>query len=120
MKRAAVAFLFFALLAGMWELAVRSGRWSAVLLPSPIFVAEYIWAALLDGTLLESTWVTLKRLLLGYVAGVIIGLPLGLLTSTSQIFEDTIGALALGFQTLPSVCWLINGLARPLDHTSWN
>ena len=36
----------------------------------------------------------------------IIGLPLGLLTSTSQILEDTIGALALGFQTLPSVCWV--------------
>jgi len=106
MKRIAVALLFFAVLTAVWELAVRSGRWSAVLLPSPIFVAEYIWGALLDGTLLESTWVTLKRLLIGYIAGVIIGLPLGLLTSTSQIFEDTIGALALGFQTLPSVCWV--------------
>ena len=106
MKRMAVALFFFAVLIGLWELAVRSGRWSPVLLPSPIFVAEYIWAALLDGTLLESTWVTLKRLLLGYAAGVIIGLPLGLLTSTSQVFEDTIGALALGFQTLPSVCWV--------------
>jgi NitT/TauT family transport system permease protein len=106
MKRTAVALLFFAMLIGLWELAVRSGRWSIVLLTSPIFVAEYIWGALLDGTLLESTWVTLKRLLIGYAAGVIIGLPLGLLTSTTQILEDTIGSLALGFQTLPSVCWV--------------
>lgn len=106
MRRFASAFLFFAALVGVWELAVRSGRWSAVLLPSPIFVAEYIWAALLDGTLVESTWVTLKRLLIGYAAGVLIGMPLGLLTSTSQVFEDTLGALALGFQTLPSVCWI--------------
>jgi sulfonate transport system permease protein len=106
MKRTAVALLFFAMLIGLWEIAVRSGRWSVVLLPSPIFVAEYIWGALLDGTLIESTWVTLKRLLIGYAAGVIIGLPLGLLTSTTQILEDTIGSLALGFQTLPSVCWV--------------
>lgn len=106
MKRAAVALLFFAALVGAWELAVRSGRWSAVLLPSPVFVAEYIWYALLDGTLPESTWVTLKRLLVGYAAGVLLGLPLGLLTSTSQFLEDTLGALALGFQTLPSVCWV--------------
>jgi NitT/TauT family transport system permease protein len=106
MKRLAVALLFFAALIGLWELAVRTGRWSIVLLPSPIFVGEYIWNALLDGTLLESTWVTLKRLLVGYAVGVLIGLPLGLLTSTSQAFEDTIGALALGFQTLPSVCWV--------------
>jgi NitT/TauT family transport system permease protein len=106
MKRFAVALLFFAIVIGLWEFAVRSGRWSIVLLPSPFFVAEYIWGALLDGTLLESTWVTLKRLLIGYIAGVIIGLPLGLLTSTSRVFEDTIGSLALGFQTLPSVCWV--------------
>jgi NitT/TauT family transport system permease protein len=83
-----------------------SGRWSAVLLPSPISVAEYIWGATLDGTLLDATVVTLKRLLVGYVAGVVIGLPLGLLTSTSQWMEDTFGSLALGLQTLPSVCWV--------------
>jgi NitT/TauT family transport system permease protein len=50
--------------------------------------------------------VTLRRLLMGYAIGVLIGLPLGLLTSTSEFFEDTIGALALGLQTLPSVCWV--------------
>ena len=33
-------------------------------------------------------------------------MPLGLLTSTSDYFEDTIGSLALGLQTLPSVCWV--------------
>jgi NitT/TauT family transport system permease protein len=106
MKRVAVALAFFLALVGLWELAVRSGRWSAVLLPSPLYVAEYLWAALLDGTLVGSAWVTLKRLLVGYAAGVLIGLPLGLLTSTSQTLEDTIGAMALGLQTLPSVCWV--------------
>ena len=46
-------------------------------------------------------------LLIGYAIGVVIGLPLGLLTSTSEYFEaSTIGALALGLQTLPSVCWV--------------
>lgn len=106
MKRFLAAFTFFAVLIILWDLAVRSGRWSAVLLPSPIAVAEYIQAALLDGSLLESAWVTLKRLLIGYFAGVLIGLPLGLLTSTSRFLEDTVGALALGLQTLPSVCWV--------------
>jgi NitT/TauT family transport system permease protein len=77
-----------------------------VLLPSPLYVAEYLWGALLDGSLLEAAWVTLRRLLVGYAAGVLIGLPLGLLTSISQSLEDTVGALALGLQTLPSVCWV--------------
>ena len=106
MKRFVVALLFFGVLGALWELAVRSGRWSAVLLPSPLSVGEYIWGSLLDGSLLEAASITLKRLLVGYAAGVIIGLPLGLLTSTSRTLEDTVGALALGLQTLPSVCWV--------------
>jgi len=106
MKRAAIAALFFACLVALWSLAVASGRWSAVLLPSPEQVADYLWGALRDGTILQATLVTTKRLLIGYVAGVALGLPLGLLMSASQWAEDTIGALALGFQTLPSVCWV--------------
>ncbi|HEY4140691.1 MAG TPA: ABC transporter permease [Pseudolabrys sp.] len=106
MKRTLVGIAFFAVLLLIWQAATASGRWSPVLLPSPWLVADYIWSALRDGSLIEATVVTMKRLLIGYFIGVIIGLPLGLITSTSRYFEDTIGALALGLQTLPSVCWV--------------
>jgi NitT/TauT family transport system permease protein len=106
MKRTLVVVLFFGLLGLGWQAATSSGRWSLVLLPPPRAVAEYLWDALRDGTLLEASGVTLRRLLVGYAIGVIIGLPLGMLTSTSDYAEDTIGSLALGLQTLPSVCWV--------------
>ena len=106
MRRTLVAVTFFLLLLGLWQVATLSGRWSSVLLPSPAMVGEYLWDALRDGSLTEAIEVTLRRLLIGYAIGVVIGLPLGLLTSTSDYFEDTIGALALGLQTLPSVCWV--------------
>ena len=106
MKRAAIVALFFAALVGLWSAAVASGRWSAVLLPPPRDVAEYLWASTWDGTLLSAVFVTMKRLLVGYVAGVVIGLPVGLLMSTNKWIEDTVGTLALGIQTLPSVCWV--------------
>jgi NitT/TauT family transport system permease protein len=106
MKRTLVVAVFFAALLLAWQLAAMSGRWSPVLLPSPKSVAVYLWDALRDGTLLQGTLVTMRRLLVGYVIGIVIGLPLGLLTSTSAFYEDTIGALALGLQTLPSVCWV--------------
>src|SRR5476649_1317330 len=106
MKRTLVVFVFFGTLLLIWQAATMSGRWSPVLLPAPRAVALYLWDAARDGTLLEGTIVTLKRLLIGYLVGIVIGLPLGLLTSTSDYFEDTIGALALGLQTLPSVCWV--------------
>jgi NitT/TauT family transport system permease protein len=106
MRRALPATVFFGALVLVWHLLVLSGRWSPMLLPSPLSVGEYLWGALGDGSLLDACIVTVRRLLVGYAIGVLIGLPLGLLTSTSQFFEDTIGALALGLQTLPSVCWI--------------
>lgn len=106
MKRLVAVSLFFTALLGFWELAARSGHWSPVLFPTAASVGRYLWGAILDGTLTEAIWVTLKRLLAGYTIGVVVGLPLGLLTSASQLMEDTLGALALGLQTLPSVCWV--------------
>jgi len=106
MRRAVVASLFFAALLAAWQAMVASGRWSPVLLPSPESVGEYLWTALTDGSLLEATAVTLRRLLVGYAIGLAIGLPLGLLSSRSELVEDTVGVMALGLQTLPSVCWI--------------
>lgn len=106
MTRTIAALLFFVLLLALWQIAAESGRWSPVLFPSPWAVVQYLWNAVLDGTLPEAIGVTLNRLLFGYAIGVLIGLPLGLLMSSSQLLEDTLGALALGLQTLPSVCWV--------------
>jgi NitT/TauT family transport system permease protein len=106
MRRTLVVALFIAALIMVWQAATMSGRWSPVLLPPPRAVAFYLWDALRDGTLAEAAGVTLRRLLLGYAIGIAIGLPLGLATSTSEYMQDTVGALALGLQTLPSVCWI--------------
>ena len=104
MRRIAITIIFFAVIIALWQVA--SERWSPILLPSPLSVAEYLHSALLDGSLVDAAVVTVGRLLTGYAIGVLIGLPLGLLTSTSQFFEDTIGSMSLGLQTLPSVCWI--------------
>jgi NitT/TauT family transport system permease protein len=106
MKRRLLATGFFAVLIGLWTLAAASGRWSPVLLPSPQSVAEYLWSATADGSLPDAASVTARRLLLGYLLGIAIGLPIGLMTSASRLLNDTVGSLALGLQTLPSVCWV--------------
>jgi NitT/TauT family transport system permease protein len=106
MKRAVTAVLFLAGLILIWHIAAISGRWSPVLFPTPDAVASYLWSALNDGTLIDACGVTLRRLLIGYALGIAIGLPLGLLMGSSQLTEDTLGSLALGLQTLPSVCWV--------------
>lgn len=106
MKRTVVALLFFASLVGIWHAVVAHGPFSRVLLPFPSSVGDYLLKALGNGDLLSASWITVKRLLVGYFIGCAIGLPLGLATARSQHLNDTIGVLALGLQTLPSVCWV--------------
>ena len=106
MKRIILSALFFITLRWIWHLLVLAKIWSPVLLPDPISVWEYLKGAAEDGTLLQASMVTMRRLLAGYVIGIAAGLPLGLLTARFTFCEDTIGVLALGLQTLPSVCWV--------------
>jgi len=106
MKRFLLAAAFFAVLVLLWEAVFRAKIWSPVLLPSPGQVVTYLESAAADGTLVKATVITMRRLLVGYMIGLIIGLPLGLLTARWKVFGDTIGTLALGLQTLPSVCWV--------------
>jgi NitT/TauT family transport system permease protein len=106
MKRFFVAFLFFAFLVLIWHVLYVMEVYSPVLLPSPLDTGKYLVKALGDGELLSSSLVTMRRLLLGYVIGCVIGLPFGLLTARSRFLSDTVGVLALGLQTLPSVCWV--------------
>jgi NitT/TauT family transport system permease protein len=105
MKRSLTTFGAFLVLLVIWQELVHFGVWSRVLVPAPLDVARYFWEVLKDGSLLSATGVTLKRLLLGYFAGLVLGLPLGLLTARFKFVQDTLGVLALGLQTLPSVCW---------------
>jgi len=106
MRRILLALLFFVALVAIWDVLVRAKIWSPILLPSPEDVGRYLVHGFQDGTLLSAAGVTLRRLLIGYAIGLAIGLPLGLLTASSKFIEDTIGVLALGLQTLPSVCWV--------------
>ena len=106
MKRFVLSALFFIALVAVWHLVVVAKVWSVVLLPDPISVWEYLKCAAGDGTLLQASMVTMRRLLAGYMIGIAAGLPLGLLTARFKLCEDTLGVLALGLQTLPSVCWV--------------
>lgn len=106
MKRLLLSILFFVGLLFLWEMAFRAKVWSPVLLPAPAEVAGYLKNAATDGTLLHATVITMRRLLIGYIIGLAAGLPLGLLTARWTLFRDTIGTMALGLQTLPSVCWV--------------
>ena len=85
MKRFILSALFFIALLSIWHFLVLAKVWSPVLLPDPISVWEYLKGAAGDGTLLQASLVTMRRLLAGYVIGIAAGLPLGLFPSRPQV-----------------------------------
>lgn len=105
-KRFAISFAVFVSLFAGWEIAVKYFGLFEYVLPPPSDVALYLFDATIDGTLISAIWVTLKRLLMGYSIGLLVGIPTGMLCSRFNCFKDTIGLLALGLQALPSVCWV--------------
>ena len=106
MKRIILSASFFIALLAVWHLVVLAKIWSVALLPDPITVWEYLKGAAGDGTLLQASIVTMRRLLAGYMIGIAAALPLGLLSARFTLCKGTLGVLALGLQTLPSVCWV--------------
>jgi NitT/TauT family transport system permease protein len=106
MKHILPALLIFAVLLGAWEYIARTSGTSAVLLPAPSAVWKYLVGAARSGELWDSTLVTMRRLAIGYLIGIGVGIPLGMLTARFRLAHLTLGVIALGLQTLPSVCWV--------------
>lgn len=98
--------VFFTSLLVVWELISRSGIWPDYLLPGPIAVGQALISGLRKGLYIQGVWVSLTRLVIGYVISLVIGVVLGALIARNKAMQDTVGALVIGLQALPSVCWL--------------
>lgn len=94
-----------------WELVYKLfvdvlGFWEAFYFPSPLDVLAAIKELIQDNTLFIAIFTSLKRLLIGYGISLILGIGLGLLIIRSKYLDENFSEMILGFQTLPSICWL--------------
>lgn len=98
--------IFFTLLIGIWEVLFRVGIWPEYVLPSPVMVCKTLSRGFQDQSLLIGVAISMKRIAIGYGISLGVGIFLGLLVGRFRIFEDTVGSLISGLQTLPTICWL--------------
>src|SRR3989338_3315568 len=94
--------IFYILLVGIWELLYRLGIWPAYVLPSVVSVCKTLIHGFHDQTFLIGIAVSTKRIAIGYGISIVIGILLGLLIGRVRIFEETLGSLISGLQTLRS------------------
>ena len=98
--------VFFVLLLAVWEGLFRLHLWPPYVFPSPSEVVTSIVNGVADGSYLLAIFSSMRRVIAGYVLSLCVGIPLGLVLGRSMLVQDTIGALVLGLQALPSICWL--------------
>lgn len=101
---------FYILLLLGWEGIARSGIWPSYLFVGPIDVGKSLVSGFQSGIFVTAILVSVRRLAIGYVISVLVGVSLGLLIGLNRYVKETLGSLVLGLQALPSVCWVPLGL----------
>jgi taurine transport system permease protein len=96
-------FLVFVLI---WEAFARFGSFPAYILPAPIDVARAFWVHLGNGSLLKHVTESSIRLILGFIAGAGVAIPLGIAMGMNRNIGRFFDPLVNLFQAIPGLAWV--------------
>jgi ABC-type nitrate/sulfonate/bicarbonate transport system permease component len=90
----------------IWQALSSADIWPRVLFPSPWEVAKTFASDIASGVLLANLWVSLKSLLLGFVIGCAVAVPLGYLMGLSRVTRNFFDPLVNLLQAIPGLAWI--------------
>lgn len=96
----------FAVAIAVWQALSSADIWPRVLFPSPWEVAQTFAADTLSGALLVNLAVSLKSLLLGFLAGCVVAIPLGYLMGLHRVSRNFFDPLVNLLQAIPGLAWI--------------
>ena len=102
--------LALALVLLVWQVLIWMEIKPRYTFPSPGDVVSALAEQWRAGTLQEAIWLSLSRGMLGFVASVVIGTPLGLLVARVKTLRTALAPVLSGLQSLPSVAWVPAGI----------
>ncbi len=113
MTRIGKTVLFYVLLISiwylLWEILVkRYNVVSGAIFASPLDVLKAMGGLLFrnDNQFWNHMEMSLLRLIIGYVASVLVGVILALMMIFGKFFSNELRALLSGLQSLPNICWV--------------
>ncbi|MEW6144649.1 MAG: ABC transporter permease [Thermodesulfobacteriota bacterium] len=107
MKRKIILLtVFYLLLVAVWEGVAALKLWPSYLFPSPLSVLRSLIAGFQDNSFTIGILESMKRVLIGYGLSIVGGVLIGLAIGRVKVLDETVGTIVLGFQALPSICWL--------------
>jgi NitT/TauT family transport system permease protein len=107
--RAIISMVVFLVL---WEIGARSKQWFGIVVPwvghvpAPSAVVK-VWAGLIgDAGYWQSWYISLVRVLAGFLCAMIVGIPLGLLMAVSRSFNNTVFPTFEVLRPIPPLAWV--------------
>jgi NitT/TauT family transport system permease protein len=94
------------LIVAVWQALWAAAFWPEYQLPAPLSVWDVLWKLITGGQVVSVIWTSVHRAVLGFLAGVVLGTPLGLLIAKVRVVRAGIGPFVTGLQSLPSVAWV--------------
>lgn len=107
LRRALLPGLLLACLLGLWQIAASTGtlketlNLESFLVPSPLEVAESLWDN--RALLAENAWVTLREMLFGILAAIVVGVGFAVAMHRWRVMRDAAYPLIVASQTIPVV-----------------
>ena len=101
-----MSWALFAVLLAFWEVAVRAGWISRVYMASPAEIAVQLQHLLLSGELWTHLWASVRRLLLGWNVGSLLGIAAGLLIGLWRVGRGTLLPLVSALFPVPKIALL--------------
>lgn len=94
--------LFF----GIWELVARAGVVNPTLFPAPSEVAVAIFRWLASGQLLVDLGMSMSRVTIGFVAGTLVGVGIGLLTARFVLVSNLLTPIFQLLRPIPPIAFV--------------
>lgn len=107
MRRRLLPAALIGLLLGLWQLASSTGfiadrlDLEHYLVPSPAEIGEALWEN--RGLLADNAWVTLREILLGILAALLVGVGSAVLMHQFRVLRDAAYPLVVASQTIPII-----------------
>lgn len=97
---------FFIALLALWQLLAVLEIYPEYIFPSPLGVMQTLVRGFQNGRFIIGIASSMQRILIGFGISAILGIALGVVLGRNRWLDETVGALVLGLQALPSICWL--------------
>lgn len=90
----------------LWEIAAKQGMVKESLMPRPSKIGITLWKLIQNGKLIRDIFISLRRVILGYLLGAFLGIVLGILLGLFPKINRLLNFMLEILRPIPIIAWV--------------